>query len=140
MSGINKAIILGRLGADPEVKRMQSGDAVANINIATSEAWKDKATGEKREKTQWHRVVLWQRLAEVAEQYLKKGDQIYIEGKIETRKWQDSAGQDRYTTEIRAQNMQMLGSSSGHGNQAQPSQSKPETQPQHQGFDDDVPF
>lgn len=145
MSGINRAIILGRLGADPEVRRTQSGDAVATLSIATSEEWKDKATGEKMEKTEWHRVVFWRRLAEIAEQYLHKGDQVYIEGKIETRKWQDSTGQDRYTTEIRAQNMQMLGSPASRDQPQQQSGPLPYAQPQQgaapgPASDSSIPF
>lgn len=130
MSGINKAIILGRLGADPDVRRTNSGDAVATLSIATSEEWKDKATGEKVKKTEWHRVVFWRRLAEIAEQYLHKGDQVYIEGQIETRKWQDNTGQDRYTTEIRAQNMQMLGSPASRDQPQRQSGPSPYAQPQ----------
>ena len=109
--GINKAIIVGNLGRDPEVRYTANGSAVANVTIATSESWKDKQSGERQERTEWHRVVFFGRLAEIAEEYLKKGSQVYIEGSIRTQKWQDKeSGQDRYTTEIVARDMQMLGS------------------------------
>lgn len=111
--GINKVILVGTLGRDPEVKYMPSGGAVANLSLATSERWKDKNTGEQKEITEWHRVVMFNRLAEIAGQYLKKGQQVYIEGKLRTRKWQDQGGQDRYTTEIMADDMQMLGGGRG---------------------------
>jgi single-strand DNA-binding protein len=107
--GVNKVILVGNLGADPEVKYMPNGNAVANVTIATSESWKDKQSGEQKDKTEWHRVVFFRRLAEIAGEYLKKGSQIYIEGKLQTRKWQDKNGNDRYTTEIIANEMQMLG-------------------------------
>ncbi|GEM75935.1 single-stranded DNA-binding protein [Vibrio sagamiensis] len=111
--GINKVILVGNLGNDPEIRYMPSGGAVANITIATSESWRDKATGEQREKTEWHRVALFGKLAEVAGEYLRKGSQVYIEGQLQTRKWQDQSGQDRYTTEVVVQGyngvMQMLG-------------------------------
>lgn len=113
--GINKVIIVGNLGKDPEVRYMPSGGAVANLTIATSESWKDKATGEQKEQTEWHRVVMFGRLGEIAGEYLKKGSQVYIEGKLQTRKWQDQQGQDKYTTEIVANEMQMLGGRSGGG-------------------------
>lgn len=108
--GINKAIIVGNLGQDPEVKYTASGTAIANISVATSESWTDKQSGQKQEKTEWHRIVMYKKLAEIAGQYLKKGSKVYIEGKIQTRKWQDQSGQDRYTTEIVANEMQMLDS------------------------------
>ena len=112
--GINKAIIVGNLGRDPEVRYTANGSAVANITVATSESWKDKQSGERQERTEWHRVVFFGRLAEIAEEYLKKGAQVYIEGSIRTQKWQDKeSGQDRYTTEIVARDMQMLGSRGG---------------------------
>jgi single-strand DNA-binding protein len=107
-NGVNKAILIGNLGADPEARHTQGGTAVTTLRVATSESWKDKATGEKKEKTEWHRVVCWDRLGEVASQYLRKGAKVYVEGKIETRKWQDQSGADRYTTEIRATEMRML--------------------------------
>lgn len=106
--GVNKVIIIGNLGADPEVRYMPSGSAVANISVATSEGWKDKQTGEMQERTEWHKVVLFNRLGEIAGQYLKKGSKVYIEGSLRTNKWQDQNGVDRYTTEIVANNMQML--------------------------------
>lgn len=109
MRGVNKVIIVGHLGADPELKTFSNGGTIANLNIATSEQWTDKQTGEQREHTEWHRVVLNNRVAEVAAQYLRKGSAVYIEGSLRTRKWQDQNGQDRWTTEIRGQNMQMLG-------------------------------
>lgn len=111
--GVNKVILVGNLGGDPEIRYMPSGGAVANITVATSETWRDKSTGEQREKTEWHRVVLFGKLAEVAGEYLRKGSQVYIEGQLQTRKWQDQSGQERYTTEIVVQGfngvMQMLG-------------------------------
>jgi single-strand DNA-binding protein len=113
--GVNKAIILGHLGRDPEVRYTANGGAVANITVATTEAWRDKASGEQQEKTEWHRVVFFGRLAEIAGEYLKKGSQVYIEGRLQTRKWQGNDGQDRYTTEIVANEMQMLGGRGGAG-------------------------
>ena len=112
MASVNKVILIGNLGRDPEVRYMPSGDAVANITIATTETWKDKG-GEKQEQTEWHRVAMFGKMAEIAGEYLKKGSQVYIEGKLQTRKWTDKEGQERYTTEIRADRMQMLGSRSG---------------------------
>jgi len=111
---LNKAILIGNLGADPETRFMQDGTCVCNIRLATTEKFKNR-NGEQQERTEWHRVVLWGRLGEIANQYLKKGSQVYIEGKIETRKWQDRDGQDRYTTEIRANEMKMLGGRGGQG-------------------------
>ena len=108
--GVNKVILVGNLGRDPEMKYTEGGKAIANITIATSESWNDKQTGEKVEKTEWHRVVAFDRLAEIIGEYLAKGSQVYIEGKIQTRKWQDKDGKDRYTTEVVARDMQMLGS------------------------------
>ena len=117
--GVNKAIIVGNLGRDPEVRYTANGSAVANVTIATSESWKDKQSGERQERTEWHRVVFFGRLAEIAEEYLKKGSQVYIEGSIRTQKWQDKeSGQDRYTTEIVARDMQMLGSRGGEASGA----------------------
>ena len=113
MASVNKVILLGNLGADPEVRYMTNGDAVATIRLATTESWKDKNTGEKKEITEWHRVVFYRRLAEIVEKYLKKGSAVYIEGRIRTRKWQDKEGQERYTTEIEANEMQMLGGRQG---------------------------
>jgi single-strand DNA-binding protein len=113
--GVNKAIILGHLGRDPEVRYTANGGAVANITVATTEAWRDKTSGEQQEKTEWHRVVFFGRLAEIVGEYLKKGSQVYIEGRLQTRKWQGNDGQDRYTTEIVANEMQMLGGRSGGG-------------------------
>ena len=112
MASVNKVILIGNLGADPETRYLPSGDAVTNIRIATTEVWRDKS-GEKQEQTEWHRVALFGKTAEVAGEYLKKGSQVYIEGRLQTRKWTDKEGQDRYTTEIRADRMQMLGSRSG---------------------------
>lgn len=114
--GVNKVILLGHLGGDPEVRYTQGGDAVATISIATSETWTDKQTGEKREATEWHRVVFFRKLAEIVGQYLTKGSKVYVEGSLKTRKWQDQQGQDRYTTEIRADEMQMLDSKDNTGN------------------------
>ena len=107
--GINKVIIVGNLGADPDSRAMPSGNAVTNISVATSESWNDRDTGEKQEKTEWHRVVFFNRLAEIAAQYLKKGSQVYVEGKLQTRKWEDKEGNERWTTEVVANQMQMLG-------------------------------
>jgi single-strand DNA-binding protein len=147
--GVNKAIIMGTLGRDPEVKYTAGGSAVVNLSVATNESWKDKSTGENVEKTEWHRIVIFGKLAEVAAQYLKKGSQVYFEGKIQTRKWQDQSGQDRYTTEIVANEMQMLGGradASGGTSDFKPTQAKPEAKksqfdeaPADDGFDD-IPF
>lgn len=112
--GINKAILIGNLGADPEVRYMPSGGAVTNITLATSEAWKDKQTGEQHDRTEWHRIVFYNRLAEIAGEYLHKGSKVYVEGRIQTRKWQDKNGVDRYTTEIIANEMQLLDSRSNN--------------------------
>jgi single-strand DNA-binding protein len=111
--GVNKVILVGNLGADPETRSMPSGMTVTNIRIATSESWKDKTSGAQQEKTEWHSIALFGRLGEVAAEYLRKGSQVFIEGKLRTRKWQDKQGNDRYTTEIIADNMQMLGSRGG---------------------------
>ncbi len=167
--GVNKVILIGRLGADPEVRYTAAGSAVANLSVATNEAWKDKQTGELQERTEWHRVVLFTRLAEVAGEYLRKGSQIYVEGRLQTRKWQDQGGQDRWSTEIVANEMQMLGgrddagahyAPAGGGGQnyaPQPPQASAASAPQAaaqnapQGmpagnkppaadFDDDIPF
>lgn len=110
MAGVNRAIILGNLGQNPEIRTMQNGDLVANISVATSERWQDKQSGEWRENVEWHRIILFRRLAEIAEQYLKKGSKVYIEGKLKTRKWQDKNGQERYITEIQGDSLQMLDS------------------------------
>ena len=146
--GINKVILVGNLGKDPEVRYMPNGNAVANITLATSESWKDKQTGETQEKTEWHRVVLFRRLGEIAGEYLKKGSQVYIEGKLQTRKWQDNAGNDRYTTEIVANEMQMLGGKGGGGSAGFSSNNtSSERTPApavaeagNEAFDDDIPF
>ena len=121
MRGVNKVIIIGNLGADPETRQFSNGGSVTNISVATSEQWTDKQTGEKREATEWHRISLFNRLGEIAAQYLRKGSKVYIEGSLRTRKWQDQNGQDRYTTEIRADQMQMLdGATGGMGGGQQP--------------------
>ncbi len=151
--GINKVILIGHLGADPEVRHMPNGTAVANINLATSESWKDKVTGEPQDRTEWHRVVLFQRLAEIVAEYLKKGAKVYIEGRLQTRKWQDkTTGQDRYTTEIIANEMQMLdsrGSSNKESASFTPNNSyaaRPKQEASQsvemasEAFDDDIPF
>ena len=154
MASVNKAILVGHLGKDPETRYAPSGDAICNITLATSEAWRDKATGEKREATEWHKVAFFGKLAEIAGQYLRKGSQVYIEGSLRTRKWQDKDGQDRYTTEIRADEMKMLGArqdgdggqsqqSGTRGNSAPPSSAPPPRNPTGGGFgdfDDDIPF
>lgn len=137
--GINKAIILGNLGNDPEIRYTSSGSACCNFSVATSETWKDKSTGEQKEKTEWHRVSCFGKLAEICGEYLKKGSQVYIEGKIQTRKWQDKDGKDQYTTEIIANEMQMLG-----GRDSQSSGSSSANGGGHgsktDDFDDDIPF
>lgn len=115
MASVNKVILIGNLGRDPETRFMPNGEAVTNVTLATSETWKDRTSGERQEKTEWHRVTFYRRLAEIAGEYLKKGSQVYIEGSLRTRKWQDKEGKDRYTTEIRADVMQMLGSRAGAG-------------------------
>ena len=154
--GVNKVILVGNLGNDPDVKYTADGRAIANISIATTESWKDKNTGEQNDKTEWHRVVFFNRLAEIVSEYLKKGSQVYVEGKLQTRKWQDQSGQDGYTTEIVANEMQMLGGRSGGtadfggapaGGGQQQRQAAPQQQaapaaaaPMMDDLDDDIPF
>ncbi len=146
--GINKVILVGNLGQDPETRYMPSGKAVTNLRIATSDSWKDKQTGEQREQTEWHTVVMFERLAEIAAEYLRKGSQVYIEGRLRTRKWQDKEGRDRYSTEIVANDMQMLGGRSGGGagteSRAEPRPAGGERSsappPRDDAFDDDIPF
>jgi single-strand DNA-binding protein len=149
--GVNKVILIGNLGKDPDIRYTPSGAAVANITLATSESWKDKQTGENVERTEWHRIVFFQRLAEIVGEYLRKGAKVYIEGRLQTRKWQDkTTGQDRYTTEIIADNMQMLDSKGGGSHASEPpSYEKPaaaatgttgEAAPALDNFDDDIPF
>ena len=167
MASVNKVILIGNLGADPESRFAPSGDAICNIRLATTETWRDKNTGERREATEWHRVAFFGKLAEIAGQYLRKGSQVYVEGSLRTRKWQDKDGQDRYTTEIRADEMKMLGRREGGdapmrggegggweaGSQSAPARQpaapaqRPQPQaapPQQSGgfgdFDDDIPF
>lgn len=170
MSGVNKVIIIGNVGQDPETKFLPSGGAVTNISVATSEKWKDKQTGQQQEKTEWHRIVFFNKLAEIAGEYLRKGSKVYIEGKLETRKWQDQSGQDRYTTEIKANQLQMLdsrgdslenhGKPNSYQQHQQAPQAAPQQPPQYQqqppqmapqqmapgmapppaGLDDDIPF
>jgi single-strand DNA-binding protein len=145
MASVNKWIGIGNLGADPEQLFTPSGDAICNIRLATTETWKDKATGERREATEWHRVSFYGRLAEIAGQYLRKGSQVYIEGSLRTRKWQDKDGQDRYTTEIRGDVMKMLGGKP-EGAQQERSQAAPQRSAPTQsgsgfaGMEDDIPF
>ncbi|UTA79007.1 single-stranded DNA-binding protein [Halomonas sp. XH26] len=127
--GINKVILIGNLGQDPEVRFTQGGTAVANLNIATSDSWMDRNSGQRQERTEWHRVILFKKTAEIAQQYLKKGSKVYIEGRLQTRKWQDQSGQDRYTTEVVANDMQMLDSG---GQQQAPQQSVHQQPPQNQ--------
>jgi single-strand DNA-binding protein len=159
--GVNKVILIGNLGGDPEVRYMPSGDAIANVNIATSDSWKDKQTGENQERTEWHRVVFFKRLAEIAGEYLRKGSKVYVEGRLQTRKWQGQDGQERYTTEIVASEMQMLDSRSGGSASFEPREPRQQTRPQDasaargegqqatqpvappsldKDFDDDIPF
>ncbi len=153
--GINKVIIVGNVGGDPETRYMPSGSAVTNVTVATNESWKDKASGEQKERTEWHRVVMFNRLGEIAAEYLRKGSQVYIEGKLRTNKWQDKSGNDRYTTEIIADEMQMLGgrggsgggnvggrAPSGGGQQGGGSSGGGNAPPQPgpDDFDDDIPF
>ena len=150
MASVNKVIVVGNLGKDPESRFMPDGKAVCNFSVATTDTWKDKATGEKKEATEWHRISTFGRLAEICGEYLKKGSQVYIEGKLRTRKWQDKEGQDRYTTEIIADAMQMLASRSGMGSgdsremrePAASAESRPPKKPagQFQDMDDDIPF
>lgn len=137
MSGINKVTILGRLGQDPEVRYMQNGDAVCNLSIATSIEWKDKQTGEQKQKTEWHRIVLYRGRAEVAGKYLKKGGQAAIEGRLQTRKWEKD-GVDHYTTEIIAESLHLIGGKTGE-REPEPMPSS-ELPPSHKSFDDDIPF
>jgi single-strand DNA-binding protein len=145
--GINKVILVGNLGADPETRAMPSGSSVTNIRIATTESWKDKNTGDQQERTEWHSIAFFGRLAEIAGEYLNKGSQVYVEGKLRTRKWQDREGNDRWTTEVVANELQMLGGRAGAGAPAQGA--APTAPPQSSGdapqdtsapFDDDIPF
>ncbi len=148
--GVNKVILIGHLGQDPQQRAMPSGKAVVNLRLATSDQWRDKQTGEQKEATEWHNVVMFDRLAEIAGEYLRKGSHVYIEGRIRTRKWQDKEGQDRYTTEIIANEMQMLGGrgQAGGGAPAQERGSQRSEEPAARGeaagvsesFDDDIPF
>ncbi|RTL53100.1 MAG: single-stranded DNA-binding protein [Rhodocyclaceae bacterium] len=160
MASVNKVILVGNLGKDPETRYTPNGDQITNITVATTDTWKDKATGERREATEWHRIVFFGKLAEIAGQYLKKGSQVYIEGRLRTRKWQGQDGQDRYTTEINADAMQMLGrregsggpeydqrpaasSSGGGSSRSSAPASRPAPPPSGGGlgdFEDDIPF
>jgi single-strand DNA-binding protein len=151
--GVNKVILVGNLGADPETRYTAGGSAVTNVSLATTDSWKDKQSGEQQEKTEWHKVVFFGRLAEIAAEYLRKGSQIYVEGRIQTRKWQGKDGQDRWTTEIVGNEMQMLGSRGGGQGQSPPSNfdssqsggrtsesSSPQKATAGEDFDDDIPF
>ncbi len=159
--GINKVILVGNLGQDPEVRYMPNGNAVVNFSVATSESWKDKTTGERQDRTEWHRIVMFNRLAEIVRDYVKKGSKVYVEGSLRTRKWQDQNGQDRYTTEIVGSELQMLDSRMGSGDnmgyqqpqqqQAAPygggfpdepmqQQAAPASAPADNSFDDEIPF
>ena len=151
MASVNKVIIIGNLGKDPEVRYTDSGEAMCNITVATTERWKDKASGEKKELTEWHRISFFGKLAEIAGQYLKKGSQVYVEGSIRTRKWTDKEGQERYTTEIRADEMKMLGSRQGmgapmpdaggdSGGDYAPAPRKDKPKPSFDDLGDDIPF
>lgn len=137
--GINKVILIGNLGADPEVRYMPSGGAVTNLRVATTDSWKDKQSGEQQERTEWHRIVMFGRLAEIAGEYLRKGSQVYLEGRLQTRKWQGQDGNDRYTTEIVANDMQMLGGRGGQQVPDAPAESTKASAPSDD-FDDDIPF
>ena len=154
--GVNKVILVGNLGKDPESRYMPNGKAVTNFSVATTDSWKDKQTGEQREQTEWHNIVMYERLAEVAAEYLKKGSQVYIEGRLRTRKWQDKEGRDRYTTEVIANDMQMLGSRAGGAGagggggdlsrsgeaptRAAPASAGGRAPAEESPFDDDIPF
>ena len=145
--GVNKAIIVGNLGRDPEVRYSANGNAIANVTVATTDSWKDRQSGERQERTEWHRVVFFNRLAEIVAEYLKKGSQVFIEGRIQTRKWEDKDGNDRWTTEIVASEMQMLGSRGGGMQGASPDDSGAAPAPgggssgfSDSEFDDDIPF
>lgn len=143
--GVNKVILIGNVGKDPEVRYMPNGNAVASLTLATSESWKDKNTGENQERTEWHRIVFFRRLGEVVGEYVKKGSKIYVEGRLQTRKWQGQDGQDRYTTEIVADQMQMLDSRSGGGGdfgsgRSSDSDMGPASYPDDVVLDDDIPF
>ncbi|MEX0735541.1 MAG: single-stranded DNA-binding protein [Steroidobacteraceae bacterium] len=149
--GVNKVILIGHLGQDPQSRAMPSGKAVVNLRLATSDQWRDKQTGENKEATEWHNVVMFDRLAEIAAEYLRKGSHVYVEGRIRTRKWQDREGQDRYTTEIVANEMQMLGGRGSSDRAAAPAPdrakerseepvSRGETAGVAESFDDDIPF
>ena len=142
--GINKVILVGNLGQDPDTRYLESGLTVTNFTLATNESWKDKQSGERRERTEWHRIAMFGRLAEIAAEYLRKGSQVYVEGRLRTRKWQDKDGQDRFTTETIAGEMQMLGSRVGSGSGDHGSDNKggghAPPQPGPDDFDDDIPF
>ena len=149
--GVNKVILVGNLGADPETRYTAGGSAVTNVRLATTDSWKDKQSGEQQERTEWHRVVFWGRLAEICAEYLRKGSQIYVEGRIQTRKWQDKDGQDRWSTEIVGNEMQMLGGrgggqsapqdfDSGRSGDPGPSDASPKKAAAVEDFDDDIPF
>ncbi len=144
--GVNKVILVGHLGKDPEVRYMPSGNAVCNVTLATSDSWKDKQSGEQKDRTEWHNLVFYGRLAEIAGEYLRKGSQAYVEGRLQTRKWQDKSGNDRYTTEIIVNDMQMLGGRGGGGSadfNAAPASSTASSATSSSGadeFDDDIPF
>jgi single-strand DNA-binding protein len=145
MASLNKVQLIGNLGGDPEVRNMSNGDPVCNFTIATTERWKDKNTGERKEATEWHRIVLWRRLAEIAGQYLRKGAPVYIEGQLRTRKWQDKDGRDCYTTEIVASEMKMLGGRPEGGAQSAHHEAKsngyaPSPAAREPEYDDDIPF
>ena len=137
-NGLNKVLIIGNLGADPEIKYTQAGSPVANLSVATSERWKDKNTGEQKEQVEWHRVVIFGRLAEIAEQYLKKGSKIFVEGKLQTRDWEDSEGKKRYTTEVVAREMTMLDSKGDSMERSSSASSS--SKPDNNKFEEDIPF
>lgn len=141
MASVNKVIVLGNLGRDPELKHMSNGAAVCNVSVATTRSWKDKASGNKMEETEWHRVTFYDRMAEVAGEYLKKGRPVYVEGRLKTRKWTDQAGVEKYTTEIIAESMQLLGGGRDEGGAAPAPAAAPATAPASRTpVDDDIPF
>ena len=139
--GVNRVTLIGNLGQDPEIRHTQNGTAIANLRVATSESWKDKQTGERQERTEWHTVVFFGKVAEICQQYLRKGSQIYVEGSLQTRKWQDQNGNDRYSTEIKGRDMQMLGGrQEGHTPPSTGQATQGTAEPASDPFEDTIPF